>query len=107
MAAENGVVKAQYNLGMELYQGKHVEKNVGEAFRWFRKAAEQGHAGAQYVLGSSYCAGKLLEKNYTEGVRWLRKAAEQGHAKAQFPEFNSSASKKTACNPYSIRTSAQ
>ena len=81
-AAEQGLAKAQYDLGVCYGNGYGVEKNYSEAVKWYRKAAEQGLAKAQYDLGVCYGNGNGVEKNYSEAVKWYRKAAEQGDAKA-------------------------
>ena len=47
MAAEQGVVSAQYNLAQCYRENKN---NPAEAVKWYRKAAEQGDAKAQYVI---------------------------------------------------------
>jgi TPR repeat protein len=82
--AEDGVVTAQYNLGIMFYIGSGVEKNEAEAVKWFRKAADQGNADAQAELGAAYANGSGLQKDDFEGVKWFRKAADQGHAVAQY-----------------------
>ena len=56
-AAEQGDVKAQYNLGVCYYKGEGVPKNYVEGARWIRKAAEKGYAEAQYKLGIGYDNG--------------------------------------------------
>lgn len=83
-AAEDGDVKAQYDLGMCYVTGKGVSKDLPEAVKWFRKAAEQGHAGAQYILGGCYANGKGVSQDYEEAVNWYSKAALQKVAGAQF-----------------------
>ena len=47
-AAEQGDVKAQFNLGVMYAWGEGVPEDKAEAVRWYRMAAEQGDAGAQY-----------------------------------------------------------
>ena len=52
-AAEQGSVKAQYSLGMCLYEGNGVErtaKNMEEGKHWLRKAAEQGFRAAEEYI---------------------------------------------------------
>ena len=83
VAAEQGDVDAQYNLGARYANGEGISQNFTEAVRWFRMAAEQGHAEAQYNLGVMYDEGQGVAQNYEEAVRWYRMAAEQGHAYAQ------------------------
>lgn len=41
-AAEQGVVEAQYNIGLMHMAGEGTPKDDGEAARWFQRAAETG-----------------------------------------------------------------
>lgn len=50
LAAGQGDVHAQYNLGLMYANGTGVPQDYNEAAKWFRLAAEQGHASAQYNL---------------------------------------------------------
>ena len=81
-AAEQGNVRAQYNLGLCYENGNGVEQSYTEAVRWYRKAAEQGDAEAQYNLGVSYDHGNGVEQSYEEAHKWYKEAAEQGYAVA-------------------------
>ena len=40
--AEQGVAKAQYNLGLMYGKGKGVVKDDGKAIKWWKLAADQG-----------------------------------------------------------------
>lgn len=82
-AAEQGLARAQYNLGWMYKEGRGVAQNDVEAVKWYHKAAEQGHAGAQNNLGWMYKEGRGVAQNDIEAVKWYRKAAEQDHAAAQ------------------------
>ncbi|HHF3737183.1 TPA: tetratricopeptide repeat protein, partial [Haemophilus influenzae] len=55
--AEQGDVKAQYNLGNMYVNGRGVKQDGFEAVKWYRKAAEQGLANAQFNLGVMYYEG--------------------------------------------------
>lgn len=46
LAAEQGYVSAQYNLGYMYDKGYGVEQDYREAEKWYRLAAEQGDADA-------------------------------------------------------------
>ena len=78
--AEQGDAKAQYELGLDVYE----KKNYTQSAKWLRKAAEQGHAGAQYGLGSMYYNGQGVPQDYSQAANWYLKAAEQGSPMAQF-----------------------
>ena len=81
--AEQGVAKAQYNLGECYYEGIGVPQDYKQAVYWYSKAAEQGLAEAQYNLGLCYDEGKGVTPDYKQAVYWLSKAAKQGYADAQ------------------------
>ena len=81
--AEQGVAKAQYNLGQMYHNGNGVVQDYAEAVRWFRLVAEQGYASAQNNLGWMYQNGYGVVQDYAEAVKLYRLAAEQGYAVAQ------------------------
>ncbi|MBT3513757.1 MAG: sel1 repeat family protein [Nitrospina sp.] len=58
LAAEQGKVKVQYNLGVMYALGQGVTKNDKESNKWYRLASEQGDAFAQFKLGGMYLMGK-------------------------------------------------
>ena len=62
-AAEQGLAKAQYNLGLMFNNGKGVKQDYLQCVSWYRKAAEQGHAKAQYNLGVAYTLGKGVKRD--------------------------------------------
>ncbi|MBR0256713.1 MAG: SEL1-like repeat protein, partial [Synergistaceae bacterium] len=49
-AAEQGLAKAQYNLGMMYEFGDGVKQNRNKAIELYRKAARQGHEMAKQRL---------------------------------------------------------
>jgi len=82
--AEQGDVKAQYNLAFMYYKGKGVTQDYKQAVKWYRKAAEQGYASAQFNLAFMYDKGKGVTQDYKQAVKWYLIAAEQGDVKAQY-----------------------
>ena len=83
MAAEQGSVIAQFNLGSMYSNGQGVPRDHTEALKWFSIAAEQGSAPAQFNLGFMYHNGQVVPQDYAEALKWFSKAAKQGSAKAQ------------------------
>ena len=81
--AEQGDVKAQFNLGVMYDLGQHVTQNYSFAVSWYLKAAEQGNANAQYNLALKYQTGQGVVQDDTKAVYWYRKAAEQGSTNAE------------------------
>lgn len=82
--AEQGDVRAQYNLGLMFEKGQGIPQDDKEAATWYMKAAYQGFMHAQYNLGVMYENGRGVPRDYKEAVRWHRHAAEQGYVLAQY-----------------------
>ncbi len=55
MAAQQGVPDAQNDLGTMYFNGTGVEKNVGEACKWWKQAADNNSQPALY--GAALCLG--------------------------------------------------
>ena len=83
MAAEQGLARAQFNLGYMYDAGEGVPKNDAEAVRWYRMAAEQGDADAQLNLGYMYDVGEGIPKDYVQAYAWYNIAAAQGDETAK------------------------
>ena len=81
-AAEQGELRAQFNLGM-LYSSNEDIKDSAKAAEWYRKAAESGDAWSQFNLGLMYAHGEGVPQNSAEAIEWYRKAAEQRASHAQ------------------------
>ncbi len=85
LAADQGDVGAQFNLGNAYIDGLGVPKDEREAVRWMRLAADQGFADAQFSLGFAFANGLGgVPKDEREAVRWYRLAADQQYAVAQY-----------------------
>ena len=82
--AEQGLTKAQFDLGAMYDNGEGVPQNFAEAMKWYRKAADQGHATALLNLGVMFTIGHGVPQDYAEAMKWFRKAADQGDASAQY-----------------------
>ena len=82
-AAEQGVVLAQYNLGVIYANGTGVVQDAEQAAKWYRRASEKGYGKAQFNLGTLYFNGEGVIKDLTEAFNWYREVAEQGNELAQ------------------------
>lgn len=72
LAAEQGDVSGQYNLGLLYLRGNGVQKNYLKAEKWLRKAAEQDFAEAQHDLGVLYSVGGSgLQIDLVEAYKWI------------------------------------
>ena len=80
--AEQGDVKAQYNLAFMYYKGKGVTQDYKQAVKWYRKAAEQGYADAQYNLAHMYDNGQGVIQSSKNSYIWNTIAAANGHENA-------------------------
>lgn len=95
LSAEQGLAKAQVNLGNLLSQSAMLAANsfsqaamlkpdLVEAIKWYRMAAAQGNAEAEQRLGVLYYSGWGVNKDMSEAEKWTRCAAEKGNSSAQF-----------------------
>jgi TPR repeat protein len=78
--AESGSARAQSYVGSMYESGRGVERDYGEANRWFLMAAEQGDAYSQSLLGYAYEQGLGVARDEKVAAQWHAKAAEQGYA---------------------------
>ena len=84
-AADNGVVEAQWQLGLSYLRGDGTKKDSVKGFSWIKKAAEGGQIEAQNQVGVFYYLGmEGIEKNTAEAIKWYEKAAYKGFAAAQY-----------------------
>ena len=82
--AEQGDVRAQYNVGWMHAYGIGTLQDYEQAVNWYRKSAEQGFVHAQFNLGNMYLRGDGVEKDDSLAFTWFIKAAEQGDAASQY-----------------------
>lgn len=80
--AEQGLLQAQFDLGLYYLNGIGVARNDAEAMRWFRRAGEAGFASAQHSMGLMYQDGQGVARDLEDALRWHARAAAQGHAKS-------------------------
>jgi TPR repeat protein len=83
MAADQGSMLAQFNLGAIHIEDHGIPKDYDEAIKWFRKSAKQGFAKAQNMLGAMYVGGFGVKKDSTEGYAWCKIASLKGLDEAQ------------------------
>src|SRR5215470_14970094 len=81
--AEQGVARAQNNLGGLYSHGLGVVRDDQVAVAWFRRAADAGDPIAQQNLGLMYYEGRGTTGELAEAARWYARAAEAGLATAQ------------------------
>jgi hypothetical protein len=81
-AADQGLARAQYNLGVMCDDGNGTPKDSAEAVKWFRKAAELGNPNAQNNLGAMLQEGRSVPKDYVQAPKWYNFAAARGNESA-------------------------
>ena len=77
-AAEQGLAKAQNNLGVMYAKGEGTSQDKKEAVKWYRKAAEQGYTPAQVNLGLAYYNGNATTKDNIYAHMWWNISASTG-----------------------------
>lgn len=83
--AEQGHVKALYNLGICLHEGIGCTASKKEALSYFQKAAEKEHPRSIYMLGVYALMGFGEEAPSEEkALRFLKEAASRGVVDAQY-----------------------
>jgi TPR repeat protein/transglutaminase-like putative cysteine protease len=81
--AERGDARAQSYLGNMYESGRGVERDYGEALRWFLLAAEQGDAYSESELADLYDKGHGVARDEKRAAEWYAKAAEHNHTHSQ------------------------
>ena len=59
-------------------EGRGIDQNLEEAFKWYKMAAQQDNPKAQYALGAMYEEGRGTDKDLEEAIMWYKKAEKQG-----------------------------
>lgn len=81
-AANQGLLSAQYDMGLYYLNGLGVQKNASTAAIWFLKCAESGEVRCQREIGELYKEGQGVPKNTKQAAHWLEKAALQNDEKS-------------------------
>jgi TPR repeat protein len=81
-AARHGNVRAQYEYGIALREGRGTVQDYAGALKWMQLAAEGGNGPAQLALGNMYRTGLGMPANNIKAYVWLNVAAAQGVAGA-------------------------
>jgi hypothetical protein len=85
--ADAGDRQAQYELGLEYEKGERLERDSGQALKWFSKAAEQWHGEALWKVGQAYLEGipGVAACDPARAATWIKRAADKDIAEAFFP----------------------
>ncbi|OJW70826.1 MAG: hypothetical protein BGO68_02340 [Candidatus Amoebophilus sp. 36-38] len=77
IAASQGDLSLQFNLGSIYYNGFGVARDYIEAAYWIQKAAVQGNVHMQNYLGWMYQHGLGVKQDYTQAREWYQRAVDQ------------------------------
>lgn len=77
-SAKQGLSNAQYDLGLNMTQGRGCKTDADNGYRWIEASAVGGYSPAQYMMGE-----KMIEQSETTAIHWLRNAATANHYKAK------------------------
>lgn len=83
-AAKAGQPAAQFYLATRYQSGKDVQKDMKQAFQWYKAAADQGISSAQLNVGRMYADGIGIAKNEVMARQYFEKAASHGDNRASF-----------------------
>jgi TPR repeat protein len=81
--AEDGDARAQSYLGNMYESGRGVERDYGEALRWYLMAAEQGDSYSQSQVAELYDKGRGVARDDKLAAEWYAKAANGNHTYSQ------------------------
>lgn len=80
-AADNGHIKARYELAKAYEDGKFtLVADEREAFKWYKKAAYQGYVNAQFKVADMYEQGRGTDIDIEKSEEWLKKGRENAKA---------------------------
>ena len=82
MEANNGKVRAMFNLGWCYQNGVGVEQSAEQAVKWYQKAADLNNTDAMFKLGVRYQNGEGVEQSAERAFEWYQKAADLDDALA-------------------------
>ena len=82
--ADSGDAEAQYSLAVLLEKYHSPEKNLFEAFKYYKLAADKGHVMAQFNLAYYYRYEEGCTRNLFESFKYFKLAADNGHVEAQY-----------------------
>lgn len=86
--ADQGNVKAMYDVGKLYERGRGVVKDMVKASDYFKKSASSGNPSAQARLGILYFEGRGVKQNYKKALSLLNSAANKNIPSAQFQLAN-------------------
>ena len=86
---ENGDVVSCFNVGLDLYNGDGIRKDVTRAASMFQKGCDGNHVASCYNLGQFYYDGIGVESDRAKAATFFSKGCEGGYAASCFNLGNS------------------
>jgi TPR repeat protein len=83
-AADQGHMRAQYNVGSMYSKGQGTVQNFNEAVSWYSLAADQGEPLSMYNLALHFLHGEGTERDTNAAYHWFFKAAEKRFPSAYY-----------------------
>jgi len=84
LAADQGHVKALFNLGLIYERGQGSTEDLEKAMLCYTEAAAHGNCKAAVNLGVMYAEGRGCDPIASKAMKWFGVAAEKGDASAMF-----------------------
>lgn len=82
--AQNGKVKAMYEVGRLFERGRGTNKSLSSAASWYEKASDAGHSSAKARLGKMYLEGRGVNKDMNKAYKLISAAANSDVPGAQY-----------------------
>lgn len=85
-AAASGRPDAQFTLGIETEEGRHLAlmPDLALARTWYQLSAEQEYFKGMLAMARTFLYAPRASRNWTLGRQWLQLAAENGDAEAPY-----------------------
>ncbi|MCL2061885.1 MAG: DnaJ domain-containing protein [Firmicutes bacterium] len=80
--AQTGDAESQNTLGEMYYYGDEIDKDLDQAFYWFKEAAKQQHTDALFNLGKCHLNGEGTPHDEAKGMGFIKQAAKMGNKEA-------------------------
>lgn len=77
--ARKGDARAQNDVGLWYYVGRHVDRNYKEALQWWARSAKQDFAPAIGNMALCYQTGNGIERDSLKAVKLYQKSIEKGN----------------------------
>ncbi|KAJ3143184.1 hypothetical protein HK100_003862 [Physocladia obscura] len=82
--AQVGDIQSQILVANAFASGQQgFQKDINQAFKWYKSAALAGNVQAEYEIGEMYQKGTGVDQDLDKAVEWFKRAAAKNHAQSQ------------------------